>query len=487
MMADLLLRQARIVGRPGEPVDVVINAGAVTELRPAGAGPGALAEVDLAGRWLLPGLIDRHIHLLQWAIASHRLDLSTAGSAAEAAQLAAAAVAAGSSEVVGFGFRDGLWADQPTVSALDAVTGDSPVVLVSGDLHCAWVNSAALAKYGLAPVIGLVRETDAFALLRELDALDDATADAWSLEALRVAATRGVTRVTDVEMRWSFEDWPRRAAQGPLPVKVDVGFYPQELPRVLERGLRTGELINRTGGRAWVGPLKIITDGSLNTRTAWCVDPYPGLAGQPDQCGVASVPPEELVPLLRTAAGAGLRAAVHAIGDRANQAALDAFEATGAAGSIEHAQLLRRSDIARFVELGLVASMQPEHAMDDRDVADRYWAGRTDRAFLLRELDAAGVQLALGSDAPVAPLDPWIAISAAVTRSRDGRPAWHPEQRIDLATALAASTDGVGVVRAGIRADLAIVEQDPYALDGDELRAMPVWGTLVDGEWSHRA
>ena len=106
--------------------------------------------------------------------------------------------------------------------------------------------------------------------------------------------------------------------------------------------------------------------------------------------------------------------AVHAIGDRANARVLDAFEAVGCSGSIEHAQLLRREDVARFAALGVVASVQPEHAMDDRDVADRYWAGRTDRAFMLAELAAAGVELALGSDAPVAPIDPWVAISAAV-------------------------------------------------------------------------
>lgn len=481
----MVLQRARIVGGDPEPVDVRIRGAQVVEIAPQlPEAPGEV--VDLGGRWLLPGLIDRHIHLLQWAIAGHRLDLAQAGSAAEAAALAGAAVAQGAGEVVGYGFRDGLWSDEPRVAELDAVTGSCPVILVSGDLHCAWLNSAALAKYGLEPVVGLVREADAFGVLRAIDAIVEATLDHWALEALQTAAARGVTRVTDVEMRWSFADWPRRAARGPLPVKVDVGFYPIELERVLAAGMRTGEPIDGAGGRAWVGPLKIITDGSLNTRTAWCLDPYPGLSG-PDACGVASVPPEELEPLLALAVANQLRVAVHAIGDRANQAALDAFAATGAQGSIEHAQLLRRADIARFVELGVVASMQPEHAMDDRDVADRYWAGRTDRAFLLRDLDQAGVRLALGSDAPVAPLDPWVTMAAAVTRSRDGRPAWHPEQAIDLATAIKASTDGVGTVTAPMIADLAILDQDPFQASGEELRQLPVWGTLVDGEWSFRA
>ena len=145
------------------------------------------------------------------------------------------------------------------------------------------------------------------------------------------------------------------------------------------------------------------------------------------------------MPLLRRATAAGLDCAVHAIGDRANTLALDAFAATGARGRVEHAQLLGPADLARFAELGLVASVQPEHAVDDRDVADRYWAGRTHRAFAYRSLLDAGAELVLGSDAPVAPLDPWITLAAAVHRSADGRPSWHPEQEIPLDVALAAS------------------------------------------------
>ena len=194
---------------------------------------------------------------------------------------------------------------------------------------------------------------------------------------------------------------------------------------------------------------------------------------------------------LRRAGEIGLDPAVHAIGDRANERALDALEAVQPNGwrgraTIEHAQLLRHDDVARFARLGIVASVQPEHAMDDRDVADRYWAGRTDRAFMLRDLAAAGVELALGSDAPVAPLDPWIAIAAAVGRTRDGREPWHPEQSVDVRVALAASTDGAGAdVREGMTADLAVVELDPTAASVDDLRRMPVALTLLGGRITH--
>lgn len=171
----------------------------------------------------------------------------------------------------------------------------------------------------------------------------------------------------------------------------------------------------------------------------------------------------------------------------ANTQALDAFERVGCPGSVEHAQLLRWVDVERFARLGVVASVQPEHAMDDRDVADEQWVGRTDRAFALETLAAAGVRLALGSDAPVAPLDPWVAIGAAVSRSRGGRAPWHPEQRVPAAVALAASTDGRDAVTLGSRADLVVLDADPLSAPVDALRAMPVAATLLGGRFTHRA
>ncbi|GAB3035170.1 hypothetical protein GCM10027052_11170 [Parafrigoribacterium mesophilum] len=195
---------------------------------------------------------------------------------------------------------------------------------------------------------------------------------------------------------------------------------------------------------------------------------------------------DNLTRLMRRASAAGIIPAVHAIGDEANRVALDAFESVGCAGRIEHAQLIRQADFARFGRLGIVASVQPEHAMDDRDVADRYWAGRTGHAFALRTLLDSGASLLFGSDAPVAGLDPWFAIAAAVSRSRDGREPWHPEQRIAVEEALAASTNG-NTVAVGSSADLAIVDRDPLVESGERLRSMPVAGTLLAGRWTHRS
>jgi hypothetical protein len=487
----LLLAGARLPGSEAL-VDVHLAAGAVAAIVPAGgAAPGATTvarRVVLDGRYLVPGLYDRHVHFSQWAMVSRRLDLAGAESAAAVAALVAASVDRGEPEVIGFGYRDGLWPEPASRAVLDAVSGDVPVVLVAADLHACWVNSAAARRHGVdeaAGASGVLREDDCFRLVRELDDVADAVLDGWVADAAARAAARGVVGVTDYEMRWNRDDWARRAADGIRSLRVSFGVYTQHLDRAIAEGLRTGDVVPGSDGLVTVGGYKVITDGSLNTRTAWCFDPYPGLTGD-EAYGLATVPLDELVPLMRRADAAGITPAVHAIGDRANAAVLDAFEAVGCRGSIEHAQLLRHEDVARFARLGVVASVQPEHAMDDRDVAERYWAGRTDRAFMFAELVAAGVELALGSDAPVAPLDPWIAISAAVGRTRDGREPWHPEQSIEARAALAASTDGRGAsVAVGGPADLAVVELDPFAASVDELRRMPVALTLLAGRPTH--
>ncbi|MBX0298580.1 amidohydrolase family protein [Cryobacterium sp. 1639] len=491
---SLLLRNARLPGND-ELVDVRIDNGRIGSIGylPPGNDRAPARTVDLGERWITPGLWDNHVHFSQWSQTTRRLDVSEATSARAAADLVAERLAAlaalptagDQDRLVGFGFRDGLWPDEPSRAILDAASGSVPVVLVSGDLHCCWLNSAALAVYGFAGhQTGVLREDDAFAVEHAIDNVPDVDLDAWADEAARAAAARGVVGIVDLEMTWNLDVWRRRIAAGTDSLRVDFGVYPHHLDEAIALGLASGQVIDDTGGLLTVGPFKVITDGSLNTRTAFCFDAYPGLTGDRDR-GMLTVPTEELVTLMSRAAAAGIRPAVHAIGDNANTLALDAFEAVGCTGSIEHAQLLTAADVTRFARLGITASMQPEHAMDDRDVADRYWAGRTDRAFRLADLLAAGVQLALGSDAPVAPLDPWVAISAAVGRSRGDRAAWHPDQAISRQAALAASARGRHGIGVGQVADLAVCEIDPYTASVADLRRMPVAATLLGGRITH--
>lgn len=498
MGEPLLLRAVRL-GPAAEPVDVLLDGGLVAEVG-AGAGDSVGVDrgsaearvVDLGGRWLLPGLWDEHVHFTQAALVRQRLDVSAAASAGQTAALVRARVDAqplpAGQPLVGYGFRDGLWPDRPTAALLDEAGHGVPVVLVSADLHCVWLSTSASSLLGVERLHSvtdsddLLREEAAFVVSRRLDEVPDLLVDAWVDEAARAAAARGVVGVVDLEMAWNPGVWVRRVGSGTRALRVEAGIYAGHLDRALLEGLRTG--VEVSGGRGLIsaGPLKVLIDGSLNTRTACCVEPYPdGSAAE------LTVAPDELLALLRRGFGGGLLPAVHAIGDRAVTTALDVFEALGSGGRIEHAQLVSDADLPRFASLGVTASVQPEHAMDDREVADVHWAGRTGRAFALRSLLDAGARLALGSDAPVSPLDPWRGLAAAVGRTRDGLAAWHPEQRVSLDEALAASTRGQGRVRSGDRADLVAVDVDPWSAGPERLRHMPVAVTLLAGRATHDA
>lgn len=479
MSAPLILGDARVHGWGDHAFDLVLDDGKIAAVLPAGSAKHG-DRLALDGATVLPGLWDHHVHLEQWALRRRRLDVSSPISAAETVAFVRSALDVRGSDnddvLVGYGFRDGLWADAPEPGMLDL--GAHPVLLISADLHTSWANRAAMARAGRPDHPGgILREDDAFALNASLTTVRQPEMDAWVLDAVHAAAERGIVGIVDLEMQDAVPAWERRAAAGAVPVRIRAGVYATALEETAARGLRTGTPVD-PNGRVVVGPLKVITDGSLNTRTAWCHDPYPGT----DQYGEVTVTPQELAPLLRRGLELGFTPAVHAIGDAANGAALDVLERLGARGSIEHAQLVTTHDVARMARLGIVASIQPEHAMDDRDVADRHWAGRTSAAFMARSFLDAGVELALGSDAPVAPLDPWFAIQAATERKRDDREPWHPEQRISTKAALAASTRTGGVVSVGDIADLIVVPDNPMTRTGQALRETPLLLTVVGGE-----
>ncbi|MEO7016616.1 MAG: amidohydrolase [Leifsonia sp.] len=478
----IVLRGGRLPTVDGT-VDLLIDDGMIGQIAPAGRLRGD-EVVALDGRWVVPGLWDQHVHFTQWAQTARRLDVSGAASAADAADLVRQRrdTEPGDDPIVGFGFHDALWPDVPTRELLDAAAGERPAILIAGDLHCSWLNTAAAGRYAPESAAdtsaAVLREDASFAVTSRLTASDDETLDRWAREAARAAAERGVVGLVDLEYSWNLDVWQRRMSEGADSLRVEFGVYGEHLERAIGLGLRTGMRIPQTGELLTVGPYKVITDGSLNTRTAFCFDPYPE-----GGYGVQNLTDDELVASMSLASANGIEPAVHAIGDRANRIALDAFERVGCAGRIEHAQLLTDEDVQRFAALGVIASVQPEHAMDDRDVADALWAGRTRRAFPLAALHRAGVRLAFGSDAPVAPLDPWIAMAAAVGRTRDGREPWHPEQAIARRVALASSVrSGVAV---GEPADLVVLERDPFGCSLMELRNMPVAATMLAGRFTH--
>jgi predicted amidohydrolase YtcJ len=464
-------------------------------------------RVDLGGRCVLPGFSDAHVHFPTWALAQREVRLEGTSSLDEALALvrdAADSLPRGR-WLRGRGWRSGDWSPpvEPTRQALDELTGDLPVALMARDYHSLWLSSAALAaadgdleveggvveRDEQGEPTGVLREESAWRFRdRHLLAPDDEFVDVMRA-GLKVAATRGVTAVHDKD-GWlgAPRFWQRLAAEEVLTLRVWQSLPYDHIARLEELGLRAGigdDLLR-------LGYLKVFMDGTLGSQTARLLD----------GSGVKITGQEELAEIVRSAARAGWPVAVHAIGDLANREALDAFEETrgewvplGLRQRIEHAQLLAEEDIPRFGDLGIAASVQFSHAPSDRDLADRLWAGMTDRAYAYRSLLESGAVVANGSDAPIEELDPLAGICAGVLRTLDDREAWHPEQALSIEQALEATILAPawlagderrrGKLVPGFLADLVVLDRDPLAIPPEELPDVQVVATMLGGRWVH--
>jgi predicted amidohydrolase YtcJ len=458
-------------------------------------------RVDLGGRCVLPGFNDSHVHFPTWALAQRQIRLEDTTSLDEALDRVAAAARAAQPGrwLRGTGWRAGDWKPpvEPTKEALDRVTGDTPTALMARDYHSLWLNSAALAHAnGNLEVEGGVVERDErgepTGVLREecawhfRDAYVRPTEEEMleaSREGVRIAIARGVTAVHDKD-GWlgALGVWQRLRDQGGLQLRVWQSLPAEQVDELAALHLSSGfgdDLVR-------VGYLKAFMDGTLGSQTARMLD----------GSGVQITSREQLADYIRRGAAAGMPVAVHAIGDLANREALDAFEETrdlwhplGLRPRIEHAQLLTWEDVPRFAQLGVAASVQFSHAPSDHDLAERFWAGKTDRAYAYRSLWNAGALLANGSDAPIEELAPWDGICAAVSR------VWHQEQRLTLDEALQATTVNPawlardehrrGKLLPGYLADLVVLDRDPYELEPEELREVRVIATMLGGRWTH--
>ena len=437
-------------------------------------------RIDLEGRCVLPGFCDSHVHFLSWALSRRDLDLTGAGSAAEALAVVAAA-AAGDGWLRGRGWR---FDDLPDPAALDTVTGERPAALWAHDGHTLWLNRAAAATAG-RPTATILHEREAWAF--PLPEPDPLTCSQAVRAAMAVANSRGVTSICDFQATGGRGLWQRLAADRRLTLRVAMSLPVEVLDAAGELELRGGF----GGDLLRIGPVKVFMDGTLGSQTAWMLD------GSGDVLTSA----ERLSETVRRASPLGLAVAVHAIGDAANRAALDAFEQTREVWQqallrprIEHAQCVAEGDIPRFAEIGVIASMQPTHATSDRDVADRLWAGAAGRPYPARDLLESGAHLALGSDAPVEDLDPLAGIRAAVARTMDGREPWHPMQRLAAAdaahgfTAAGAYALGEerrrGLLLPGHAADLVVLDTD-IVEHPDRIAEARVEATMLAGRWVH--
>jgi predicted amidohydrolase YtcJ len=504
----------------------VVSAGARREVTDA-ATPGARI-VDARGAAVIPGLHDFHIHLV--GLARTRLGVLL-DDARDGEELLSRLAVAGKRLTPGSWLTGRGWTEAQVRGlargSLERAVGELPAFVTSHDGHSAWASPAAMAAASVTtstpdPVGGRF-ERDATGLptgfLREtaLDLVASVVPRAQgerlrpALEAtLRELAALGVTGASeagdytdengigaDAALGDSYSTLTDVAGLVDGRLRLTLGIPVDAIAAAAARSLRTGASLAgcRTMRFGWA---KEYADGALGSGTAALFEPRS--CGEPSS-GILRVDPDSLDAIFGAARPAGIGLAIHAIGDRAAAAVLDAVERAPVRSAetphdrIEHAQLLRETDMARFAALGVTASFQPIHAAADRDLVEECWDGRQGRAYAWRSLVDAGTLLAAGSDAPVESVNPWLGIFAAVHRRlpADSRGDWRPAQALTIAEALGAYTLGPahalgvhdeGHLRPGARADLAIlsVNVDTLARADERLAGVRSVMTLVGGQ-----
>ncbi|HEY6066314.1 MAG TPA: amidohydrolase [Thermoanaerobaculia bacterium] len=530
--ADLILVSARIwTGDPARPEAAALAArgGRIVAVGTAAQiealrGPSTVV-VDGKGRRVVPGFIDCHTHMSMGGFNLLAVDLRHTKDPADfTARLAGFA----RTRPAGLWLTDGAWDHQvwanpvlPTRAMLDPATGDRPTCLSRTDGHMMVCNSRALE---LAKVTRATPDPAGGVIVRDASGeptgvLKDAAMDLIAAvrpprtraeveealaTAVRHAAENGVTSVQDLPGdALDLDSWDALRRAGKLTVRVSYrpSITVWERARDLRKSMKQDEWLR-------IGGVKGYMDGSLGSGTALFFQPY---SDDPKTSGVyaaEAIPLSKLEERVAAADAAGLPVEVHAIGDRANAELLDLYERVAKKNGpkdrwfrIEHAQHLRPSDIPRFARLGVVASMQPYHAVDDGRWAEkRIGLERCRTTYAFRSLEKSGATVVFGSDWDVAPLSPLAGIDAAVNRrTLDGKhpEGWIPEQKIGVADALRAYTSSAawagfeekdkGTLTEGKLADFVVLSRDPLAIPNRELDSVKVDATVVGGRVVHPA
>ncbi|AHE55050.1 hypothetical protein NX02_16860 [Sphingomonas sanxanigenens DSM 19645 = NX02] len=488
------------------------------------AGIGrATRVVDLGGAFVMPGFIDNHTHFLRGSAMLAQPSLRDAATPAEFARRvgeAAAKLPAGK-WLEGGHWDEQLWGGElPRRDWIDAVTPNTPVAVARLDLHMYLCNSVALKLAGITrdtpdpaggvivrdangEPTGIVKDTAKDLVERVITPPTEAEIERTLAAGTAYALSRGVTQVHVTELDWTTQDALHRLRGSPK--KLPMRFY-SFVP--LKDWERMAALVEAEGrGDDWVrwGAMKGLVDGSLGSRTALFRQPY---TDAPDSHGIALDPLDRIEAWIRGADAAGLHVTTHAIGDAANADLLDIYRRVAAANGprdrrfrIEHAQHLDPADIPRFRQQGVIASVQPYHAIDDgRWAVKRIGEQRLNGTYAFRSLIDSGAHVTFGSDWPVAPIDPLSGVAAAVLRQTiDGANpgGWLPEQRVTAAQALHAYTaenayagfqdDRLGTLKPGNIADFAVLDRDLIRDDPAGITGAKVLRTVVDGKERHGA
>jgi predicted amidohydrolase YtcJ len=473
-------------------------------------------QFDLQNSYILPGLIDAHIHLDLYAQSLLKIDCEVPSLVECLARITdKGATTATGKWILGHGWNQNDWGGSfPHKNDLDRITNIHPIFLTAKSLHAAWANSAALNIAGIHtgtpdPPGGMIQRDQKgeptgilfeSAMQLVADKIPPSTPDetAKTIQSAQFQLWKfGLTGVHDFDRRDCFVALQQLERDKKLKLRVIKSIPLELLQQAIELGLRTGF------GNEWlrIGSIKAFADGALGPRTAAMLRPY---ENEPENSGILLLDQEEIFEIGRKAVSNGLSLAIHAIGDRANHEVLNAYaqlrnfeqleKLPYFSHRIEHVQLIHPDDIPRLSQLGIIASMQPIHAISDMESATRYWGKRIRFSYGWKSQLDANTQLIFGSDAPVDSPNPFWGIHAALTRAKSGfASSWVPEERISLDAAIRAYTTGPAKVAGyqflqgklipGYYADLIVLNEDPYSTDTDGLRDLMPVKTMVGGDW----
>jgi len=479
------------------------------------AAPRGTEMIDLAGRAVFPGMHDSHIHLVGWSLARRQVDLIKTKTIDEALVILRKSVAAvpPGEWITGGRWDMSLWNVFPNYQQLDSVCPGSPVFLSSKDGHSGWANSLAMKIAGVteeteAPPGGsIMRDSEgritgvfqdrAQALIRQHIPAPSEEAVVDALRAgIKHLVSIGLTTVHSVDGARAFRAAQALQQQGALAMRIAACPSVEALQQLKDVGLRQGF----GNDSVFLGPVKMFKDGALGSRTAHMLEPY---EKPPLTLGLEVMTNDQLTDAVSLAIGSRFAVAVHAIGDRACRDVLDVLERFAAESRhlglrhrMEHAQVLTEVDVPRFARLGVIASVQPSHAVADRYMADKDWGKRARWAYPFESLRKSGAVLAFGSDGPVDNPDPVYGIHCAVNRNAPGEPAelsWYPQEKMGVLDAAWAYTAGAsyaigreavqGDLSPGKLADFIILSRDIAAIPKQEITSAKVLATAVGGEF----
>lgn len=506
------------------PASILIKDNKIIEVVELGDFASFIGEktklYDFGEQLIMPGFHDFHIHLLMGGLLNDSVRLHTARSAKEAAQMVKEYAEKNPDDpfVIGCSWEQNQWEEgEPHRSFLDEVIPDRPVLLYQAEFHSAWVNSKALEMAGinrntenppygeiiknekgeptgllLEHAVGLVTKVLPISLEKKEKLLDRFLAEAAKYG---VTSVHDLLRVPDMSVEEA-EMYSTYEEKGKLTSRI---HFVAPLTGELELAKRLRE--KYTSNMVQFCGFKQFADGVTTSYTAYLQEPY---TNNPGVRGSTVFPAEDLKKWTVDADKEGFRVRFHCIGDGAVQLALDWFEAAqqengkrDARHAIEHVEMIHPDDIQRFNQLGVLASVQPEHInVAPRDVYEELIGEeRMNYNFLLKTMMDHGTTMVFGSDYPVVGLNPLPAIYRAVTRMDDEGAVWDERERISLKDALLAYTAApaygsfrekeLGTIEAGKLADIIVLDRNLFAVPHEEIKEAKVVFTMVDGKVVH--